>query len=102
MLNKLKRGIITTMTREYELRQVYFDNLRSMGNISPEVAEDIGYSPSPEASQAAIESAKAVAALSETAKQVGGVICGDCAQVIPCDHFEPDPRRKGHYRSVGY
>lgn len=81
------------MVTKATLQQVYFDNLRAnqigvTDGMSPEVAADLGFSTPDTIGDvlADFERAEIPARTEKIARVAGKVICGDCAQVIPCRH----------------
>lgn len=85
------------MSIESDIRQAYFANLRDHqigegDGMSSDVAEDLGFSSSEEV-QNLIENLNP--RQEKAAIAVGRVVCGDCAQVMPCPHGD-GKRTFGH------
>ena len=81
------------MTSKYELEAAYYQGLREMGGVDPEVAEDLGIPMSPESYESHVASSHEVqAALATTARRAidgadehaaieaeeGRVLCANC------------------------
>ncbi len=87
------------MTSITNLTEVYYDNIRDnqiggqTDGISEEVARDIGYLPL----EGPQETAEVLSPKQKKiAKIAGQLICGDCGQVVPCQHTD------GKGRTFGY
>ncbi len=71
--------------------------------VDPEVAADLGYVVPEDVTESYIKEAAASLSpeeLTETVRNTGAAVCGDCLEVIPCQHIRED--RNGRRYTVGY